>query len=73
MDDFSFEDTVFMTLVSFEIPKRNKNGWLISVVHDSVAFLLLKKTHLFGISIGLSPLPGFQWQMKVYRDPLLKM
>ena len=25
-----------------------------------------------GFHIGLSPLPGCQWQMKVYRDPLLK-
>ena len=27
----------------------------------------------YRVYIGLSPLPGFQWQMKVYRDPLLQI
>ena len=34
-------------------------GWLIGI--------------LIMVYFGSTPLPGFQWQMKVYRDPLLKM
>ena len=48
------------------------------VSHGGLSSLTLHLEHpehpaTKGYSLGRPSLPGFQWQMKVYRDPLLKM
>ena len=60
--------------LQLDLRARN-NVLLINLLSYSVVltlFFMITRKFVFKLSIGLSPLP-VQWQMKVYRDPLLKM